>query len=203
MLQPQKCKVSRGGRDALIRGYVKSTNTLQGPATNTKEGKTEGFLPYIHKTLAEKSTPLYLYRSFLFSVHHLAIHYQPKNKRAQETNEQHEQEIQRCGARFKAQMIQALLYFTEGHSLGLYTSFIKLHLNWCSHPDSRNHHASFPFKRGNKYFICKAFCIRGSPSPSPTFWLIKPPRQTAAYPTHGLQRSKEVKCLPITARAVT
>lgn len=62
-------------------------------------------------------------------------------------SEQHEQETQRCGARFKAQMIQAL-YFTGGHSLGLYTSFIKLHLNWCSHPDSRNHNAPFPFKKG-------------------------------------------------------
>lgn len=144
--------------------------------------------------MQRKAHCLYLYRNFLFSVHHLAIHYQLKNNRAQETNEQHEQEIQRCRARFKAQMVQALLYSTEGHSLGLYTSFIKLHLNWCSHPDSRNHHASFPFKRGNKYCTCKAFCIRGSESPSPALWLIKPPRQTAAYPTDGLQRCKEVKC---------
>lgn len=113
-----------------------------------------------------------------FQHHHSAIHFQPQNNRAQETNEQHEQETQRCEARFREQMVQTLLYFTEGHSLGLYTSFIKLDLNWCSHPDSRNHHASFPFKRGNKHLISKAVSIRGSPSPSLALCLTKPPRQS-------------------------
>lgn len=160
-----------------------------------RKGKIEGFLPHIHKTLyAEKSTLLYLYRKFLFSVHHLAIHYQPKTNRAQETTLMNsmsrkykdvEQDLKHKWFRHS--------YFTEGYSLGLYTSFIKLHLNWCSHPDSRNHQASFPFKRGNKHFLCKAFCIRGSPSPSLALCLIKAPRQTAAYPTDGLQRCKEVK----------
>lgn len=134
----------------------------------------------------------YLYRNFVFSIHS-AIHYQPQNNRAQETNEQHEQEIQRCEARFREQMVQALLYFTEGHSLGLYTSFIKLDLNWCSHPDSRNHHASFPFKRGNKHLISKAVSIRGSLSPSLALCLTKPPRQSC-LPWNGLQRCKELKC---------
>lgn len=59
--------------------------------------------------------------------------------------------------------------------------------------DSRNHHTSFPFKRGNKYFICKAFCIRGSQSPSLALCLVKPPRQTAAYPRDGLQRCRDVQ----------
>lgn len=113
-----------------------------------------------------------------FQHHHSAIHYQPQNNRAQETNEQHEQEVQRCEARFREQMVQALLHFTEGHSLGLYTSFIKLDLNWCSHPDSRNHHASFPFKRGNKHLISKAVSIRGSLSPSLALCLTEPPRQS-------------------------
>jgi len=78
------------------------------------------------------------------------------------SNEQHEQEIQRCGARFKAQMIQALLRFTGGRSLDVNTSFIKLQLNRCSHPDSRNHRASSPFRRRNKPLIFKAVCARGS-----------------------------------------
>lgn len=40
--------------------------------------------PYIHKAFyAKKSAALYLYRN-LFSPHHLAIHYQPQNNRAQE-----------------------------------------------------------------------------------------------------------------------
>lgn len=117
----------------------------------------------------------YLYRSF-FSASPLS--YPLSAPKQQETNEQHEQETQRCEARFREQMVQAPLYFTEGHSLGLYTSFIKLDLNWCSHPDSRNHHTSFPFKRGNKHLISKAVSIRGSPSPSLALCLTKPPRQS-------------------------
>lgn len=53
---------------------------------NTEEQKSEGFLPHIHKTLhAKQGTALYLHRNTLFSMHHLAIHYQPQNNRAQET----------------------------------------------------------------------------------------------------------------------
>jgi len=143
----------------------------------------------------EKHIALFIQK---FSFWHAPLRYLLSAPEQQGTgdhfHDQHEQGIQRRGARFKAGRAQALLYFTEGHSPGLYTSIIKLYLNWCSHPDSRNHHASFPFKRGNKYFICKAFCIRGSRSPSPALCLVKPPRQTAACPTDGLQWCKEMKC---------
>lgn len=115
-----------------------------------------------------------------YSLQHASLSYPLPTPKQQGTgdysNEQHEQEIQRCGARFKAQMIQAVLCFTGGHSLGVYTSFIKLQLNWCSHPDSRNHHASFPFKRGNKPLIFKAVSARGSQS------LPRPCTQPAACP---------------------
>lgn len=137
--------------------------------------KCVGMCPIPTRIYAEKSR-LFI-QELCFQHHHLAIHYQPQNNRAQETNEQHEQEIQRWEARFREQIVQALLYFTEGHSLGLYTSFIKLDLNWCSHPDSRNHHTSFPFKRGNKHLISKAVSIR-SLSPSLALCLTKPPRQS-------------------------
>lgn len=130
-----------------------------------KSEKEKGLCLMPTRTDAEKSR-LFI-QELCFQHLHSAIHYQPQNNRAQETNEQHEQEIQRCEARFREQMVQELLYFIEGHSLCLYTSFIKLDLNWCSHPDSRNHHTYFPFKRGNKHLISKAVSIRGSLSPFP------------------------------------
>lgn len=121
-----------------------------------------------------KKSRLFIQELF-FQHHHSAIHYQPQNNRRLMNSMSRKQ---RCEARFREQMVQAPLYFTEGHSLGLYTSFIKLDLNWCSHPDSRNHHTSFPFKRGNKHLISKAVSIRGSPSPSLALCLTKPPRQS-------------------------
>lgn len=90
MLQPQKWRVSQGGRDASIncisRGYVKTTNTFQGPATNTKEGKSRRIsAPYPQVTSCREKHTAFFIQKFLFSVHHLAIHYQPKTNRAQET----------------------------------------------------------------------------------------------------------------------
>lgn len=133
-------------------------------------------MPRAHKNLCQEKQVIYT--GALFSASPLSYPFSAPKQQGKGTNEQHEQETQRCEARFREQMVQTLLYFTEGHSLGLYTSFIKLDLNWCSHPDSRNHHASFPFKRGNKHLISKAVSIRGSPSPSLALCLTKPPRQS-------------------------
>lgn len=183
MLQRQKPEVSQGGWDAPTnwtwRGYVKSTNILQGSSTNKKRGENRRVsAPYPQDTLhKEKHTALFIQK---YSFQHAPLRYPLSAQNQQGTgdsfNKQHEQEIQRCGARSKAQMVQALLYLTGGHSMGLYASFIKLYPNWCSHPDSRNHHTSFLFKRGNKRLICKAFCTSGS--------------QTAAQPTDGHRRRK-------------
>lgn len=176
-------------------GICKETNTFQGSATNTKEENRRVSAPYPQDTRCrEEHSALFAQKfSFLRAPLSYPLSAQKQQGTGDYFNEQHEQETQRCGARFKAQMAQALSYFTEGHSLGLYTSFIKLCLNWCSHLVSRNHHACFPFKRGNKYFIGKAFCIRGSESPSLALCLAKPRRQTAAYPADGLRRRKELQ----------
>lgn len=48
-----------------------------------------------------------------------------------------------------------------------------------------------PSKRGNKYFIFKAFCTRGFRSPSLPLCFIKPRRQPAAYLRTAVRGAKK------------
>lgn len=122
-----------------------------------------------------KKSRLFIQELF-FQHHHSAIHYQPQNNRRlmNSMSRKHrdvKQDLENKWFRHPC-ILQKVIHWA------FYTSFIKLDLNWGSHPDSRNHHTSFPFKRGNKHLISKAVSIRGSPSPSLALCLTKPPRQS-------------------------